>query len=50
MGTLAGNTTYGAGMVGEGFAFDGNSGAVQLGNAASLQLQDFTIEGWGQAV
>ena len=31
-------------MVGEGFVFDGNSGAVQLGNAASLQLQDFIPE------
>jgi hypothetical protein len=45
-GTLAGNTTYGAGRVGQGFVFDGNGDAVQLGNPASLQLQNFTVETW----
>src|SRR5438876_1006045 len=45
-GVLAGNTSYGAGKVGVGFVFDGSGDAVQLGNPASLQLQDFTIEAW----
>ena len=45
-GTLAGNTTYSAGRVGQGFVFDGNGAVVQLGNPASLHLQDLTIEMW----
>ena len=45
-GTVAGNTTYGAGRVGQGFAFDGNGAVVQLGNPASLHLQELTIETW----
>ena len=46
IGTLTGNATYGPGMVGQGFVLNGYGEAVQLGNPASLQLQDFTIEGW----
>ena len=45
-GTLAGNTTYGSGQVGQAFVFDGNGDGVTVGNPASLQLQDFTIEAW----
>lgn len=45
-GTLAGNTTYGAGRVGQGFVSDGNGDAVSIGNPANLQLQNFTIEAW----
>jgi hypothetical protein len=45
-GTLTGNTTYGAGRVGQGFVFDGSGDAVSIGNPASLQLQDFSIETW----
>jgi len=45
-GTLIGNAGYGAGRVGQAFAFDGSSDAVRLGNPANLNLQDLTIEGW----
>ena len=45
-GTLVGNTTYGPGQVGQSFAFDGDADAVNLGNPASLQMQNFTIEAW----
>ncbi len=45
-GTLAGNTAYGWGKVGQAFGFDGSRDGVQLGNPASLRLQDFTIETW----
>ena len=46
-GTLTGSATFGPGKVGQGFVFDGNNGSgVTLGNPASMQLQDFTIEAW----
>ncbi len=45
-GTLAGNTTYGSGRVGQGFVFDGNNDGVQLANQTNLQLQNFSIEAW----
>jgi Concanavalin A-like lectin/glucanases superfamily len=46
-GNLTGSTTFGSGKVGQGFVFDGRNGSgVTLGNPASLQLQDFTIEAW----
>jgi hypothetical protein len=45
-GTLAGNTTYGPGQVGQGFIFDGNGDGVPIGNPTNLRLQDFTIEAW----
>jgi len=45
-GSLAGNTTYGAGRVGQCFVLDGNGDAVVVGNPTSLRLQDFTIEAW----
>ncbi len=45
-GTLAGNASYGPGEVGQGFVFDGDGDGVALGNPASLQLQNFTIETW----
>ncbi len=45
-GTLAGNTAYGPGRVGQAFVFDGSGDGVPVGNSASLQLQDFTIETW----
>ena len=45
-GTLTGNTTFGPGVVGQAFVFDGGSGTVQLGYAGSLQMQDLSIEGW----
>src|SRR6185436_15429784 len=35
-----------SGRAGLAFAFDGNNDAVQLGNPASLQLQNLTIEAW----
>ncbi len=45
-GALVGNATYGTGRVGQGFVLDGSGDGVQVGSAASLQLQDFTIEAW----
>jgi hypothetical protein len=46
-GTMTGSATFGPGKVGQGFVFDGRNGSgVMLGNPASLQLQDFTIEAW----
>jgi len=45
-GTLAGNTSYAAARVGQGFLFDGNGDAVRLGNPANLNLQNLTIEAW----
>jgi hypothetical protein len=45
-GTIAGNTTYGSGRVGQGFVFDGSGDGVSVGNPTGLQLQDFTIETW----
>jgi hypothetical protein len=45
-GTLAGNTSYGAGRVGNSFVFDGNRDGVNVGSGPNLQLQDFSIEAW----
>jgi len=45
-GTLAGNTAFSVGRVGQAFALDGNGDAVSVGSANNLQLQDFTIEAW----
>ncbi len=47
-GVLQGGVTYAAGEVGQAFSFDGNGQGVSVGNPASLQLQDFTIEAWVQ--
>ncbi len=41
-----GNVTYGAGVSGPGFVFDGNRDGVYVGTNSSLQLQDLSIEGW----
>jgi hypothetical protein len=45
-GVISGNATYGAGRVGQGFAFDGSGDGVVVGNPAALRLQNFTIETW----
>jgi hypothetical protein len=45
-GTLTGTATYGPGMVGQAFVFDGSGAGVQVSNTASLQAQSFTIEAW----
>src|SRR5439155_11052478 len=45
-GTLAGNATFGSGLVGQAFSFDGANDGVSFGNPASLRLQNFTIEAW----
>ncbi|MEI6786279.1 MAG: LamG-like jellyroll fold domain-containing protein, partial [Verrucomicrobiota bacterium] len=45
-GTLAGNTSYGPGRVGQAFVFDGSGDVVTVGNPDNLPLQDFTIEAW----
>src|SRR5260221_6209979 len=45
-GTLHGQITFATGKVGQAFSSDGNGSAVLVGNPASFQLQDFTIEAW----
>lgn len=45
-GSLVGGAGYGNGRVGPAFLFGGASDGVLVGNPASLQLQDFTIETW----
>src|ERR1043166_1762766 len=46
-GRLVGNATFGVGNVGNGLVLDGSDDAISLGTAASLRLQDMTIEAWG---
>lgn len=46
VGSLQGNATYGAGIVGQCFVFDGSGDGVLSGTPARYQLQDFTIEAW----
>jgi hypothetical protein len=45
-GTLQTNVTYAPGEDGQGFDFNGSSSYIVIGNPASLQLQNFTIEAW----
>src|SRR5688572_22735434 len=45
-GTLVGNTSIAPGFVGQAFRFDGDNDSVMIGNPATLQLQNFTIEAW----
>lgn len=48
-GTIAGAglVTYGPGVVGQAFVFDGtHRDRIDLGNPATLHLQDFTLEAW----
>jgi ribosomal protein S27E len=46
-GTMTGSAKFGPGKMGQGFVFNGRKDSgVTLGNPASLQLQDFTIEAW----
>ncbi|MGD0538903.1 MAG: LamG-like jellyroll fold domain-containing protein, partial [Verrucomicrobiota bacterium] len=45
-GTLTNGATFAAGKVGQAFSFNTNHAGVLVGNPASLQLQDFTIEAW----
>jgi len=45
-GTLTGETLFETGKVGQAFVFDDYADGVDLGNPASLQLQNLTIEGW----
>src|SRR6266542_1810104 len=45
-GTLEGNAAFSPGLVGQAFSFDGDHDGVLIGNPASLQLQNFTIEAW----
>ncbi|PWU11254.1 MAG: hypothetical protein C5B50_23755 [Verrucomicrobia bacterium] len=47
-GALVNSTDFGAGMVGQGFVFDGYGTYVQLSNAPALQAQSFSIEAWVQ--
>ena len=45
-GHFIGNTTFGPGLVGNAFQFDGSSSGVVVGNPSNLQLQNFSIEAW----
>ncbi len=45
-GTIQGSVRYVPGKVGRAFEFNGVDSGVQLENAASLHLQDFTVEAW----
>ena len=46
-GTLSGSATYGTGLVGEAFLFNGSAGSVIVPDSASLELTSrFTIEAW----
>ena len=48
-GTIAGTgtVTYGPGVVGQAFVFDGtHRDRVNVGNPINLRLEDFTIEAW----
>jgi len=43
-GTLVGDTGFSPGVAGQAFSFDGENDSVMIGNPASLQLQNFSIE------
>jgi len=45
-GALVGNASFAPGLVGQAFSFDGDNDSVMIGNPATLQLQNFTIEAW----
>ncbi|MEZ4314845.1 MAG: LamG domain-containing protein, partial [Polyangiaceae bacterium] len=45
-GTLAGNTTYGAGKVDQAFVFDGNGDTVTFASPTSFGTADFTVDFW----
>jgi hypothetical protein len=45
-GTLRGNATFATGEVGMAFSFSGMTDALDVGNPASLQLQNFTMAAW----
>ena len=45
-GTIIGGAGFVPGLVGQAFNFNGSGQAVDVGNSANLQLQDFTIEAW----
>ncbi len=45
-GILTNGIAFGEAEVGQGFVLNGTNSAVQLGNPANLQLQNFTIEAW----
>jgi hypothetical protein len=45
-GTLQGDADFGPGQAGAGFVLDGNGDAITLSNPPTLQVQNFTIEGW----
>ena len=47
-GSLQGTATFAPGMVGQAFNFDGQDGAVVVGNPPNLMLQTFSIEAWIQ--
>jgi hypothetical protein len=46
LGTLYGQATFGTGVVGECFVFDGNGDGVRSGTPGAFHFQDFSIEAW----
>jgi len=45
-GALSGDASFGAGVVGRSFVFDGNRDGIMVGTGTNLHLQNFTIEAW----
>ena len=45
-GTFVGEAGFASGEAGQAFSINANNSGVDVGNPASLQLQNFTIEGW----
>ena len=47
-GMLQSDATFAPGKVGQAFSFDGNGGAVLIGNPANLRLSagDFAVDAW----
>ena len=47
-GTVVGTVTFPSAKVGQGFGLNGIDQTILIGNPASLQLQDFSIDAWIQ--
>ena len=45
-GTLVGDTTFGAGKVGQAFEFDGNGDWIVVDHDPSLNLDNYTLDAW----
>lgn len=45
-GTLVGDTTFAAGVVGDAFSFDGDEDYVEIPHDSSFNLAEFTVDAW----